>query len=189
MRTIRRTGARSGPARTSVARSARLAHPFDEDADLEHVTGSAIVVGERGTVLHVHKRLGRWLQPGGHLAAGETPWDAARREAHEETGLAVTHPASGPVLLHVDVHDAARGHTHLDLRYLLLASDAEPSPPPGESPDVRWFAWTTRWPSPTRRSSARCAAPAPVLRWASAPATSALPRPPRGPGTMERGAR
>jgi len=118
-----------------------LERPFDEFAGPEHVTGSAIVVGPRGTVLHVHKRLGRWLQPGGHLEPGEGPWDAARREAEEETGLAVTHPSGGPRLVHVDVHGAAKGHTHLDLRYLLLSPDRDPAPPPGESPEVRWFGW------------------------------------------------
>ena len=34
-----------------------LSHPFDEHADPIHVTGSALVVGERGVVLHLHKRL------------------------------------------------------------------------------------------------------------------------------------
>ena len=49
---------------------------------------------------------------------------------------------AGPRLLHVDVHPAADGHTHLDLRYLLIGPDAEPSPPPGESPHARWFSWS-----------------------------------------------
>jgi hypothetical protein len=30
---------------------------------------------------------------------------------------------------------------HLDLRYLLLAPDEDPSPPAGESPHARWFSW------------------------------------------------
>jgi 8-oxo-dGTP pyrophosphatase MutT (NUDIX family) len=120
---------------------AHLAHPFDEAADPVHVTGSAVVVGRRGTVLHLHKRLHRWMQPGGHIDPGESPWDAARRESEEETGLAATHPDAGPRLLHVDVHEAAEGHTHLDMRYLLLAPDEDPSPPPGESPEARWYTW------------------------------------------------
>lgn len=118
----------------------RLADPFDRYADLVHVTGSAIVNGPRGTVLHLHKRLGRWLQPGGHLERGEAPWEAALREAEEETGLPVRHPAGGPQVLHLDVHPAADGHVHLDLRYLLLCEDAEPAPVHGESQQVRWFS-------------------------------------------------
>ena len=124
-----------------LAELAGLDDPCDEHAGPTHVTASAIVVGPRGTVLHRHKRLGLWMQPGGHVDAGETPPVAARREATEELGLAVEHPASGPRLVQLDVHEAALGHTHLDLRYLLLGADDDPHPPPGESPDARWFAW------------------------------------------------
>ena len=124
-----------------LTETARLARPFDEHADPVHVTASAIVVGPRGTILHLHKRLGLWLQPGGHIEAGESPADAARREAEEETGLPVGHPPGGPRFVHVDVHPGPKGHTHLDLRYLLHAPDLDPSPSEDESPFVRWFDW------------------------------------------------
>ncbi len=119
----------------------RLEHPFDEAADPVHITASALVVGVRGTVMHRHKRLGRWMQPGGHIDPGEPPEQAAVREVHEETGLVVRHPPGGARMVHLDVHDAARGHTHLDLRYLVLSPPLDPVPPPGESPDVRWCSW------------------------------------------------
>ncbi len=119
----------------------RLAAPFDEQADPTHVTASAIVVGHRGIVLHLHRRLHRWLQPGGHIEPGESPEEAAVRETLEETGLAVTHFGGQPVLAHVDVHRSARNHVHLDLRYLTVAPDDDPAPAPGESQQVAWFAW------------------------------------------------
>jgi 8-oxo-dGTP pyrophosphatase MutT (NUDIX family) len=118
-----------------------LPAPFDRHADPVHVTGSALVTGPRGVVLLKHRRLGIWVQPGGHLDAGETPWEAAQREAEEETGLEVTlvggpHPA----LLHADVHPAG-GHTHLDLRYhLTVIGDDTPRPPEGESQEVAWYS-------------------------------------------------
>jgi 8-oxo-dGTP pyrophosphatase MutT (NUDIX family) len=118
----------------------RLPHPFGRLGGPVHLTGAAIVAGRRGVVLHRHKRHGIWLQPGGHLEPGEMPWEAAAREGAEETGLPLRHPAGGPRLVHVDVHPAG-AHVHLDLRYLLLAPDADPRPAPGESPDVRWFPW------------------------------------------------
>lgn len=120
----------------------RLEEPCSESAGPVHVTASAVIVGERGTVLHLHRRLHRWMQPGGHIDRGEEPAEAALRESSEETGLALAHPPDGPRLIHLDVHRAAHGHTHLDLRFLLLGSSADPAPPPHESQEVRWFSWT-----------------------------------------------
>lgn len=123
-----------------------LADPMDRELDAIHVTGSAIVTGPRGVVLLRHKRLGLWLQPGGHIDPGESPWEAALREAEEETGLAVRLATPGddgvPPLVHVDVHPGGRGHTHLDLRYLVDGGDADPDPPAGESQEIGWFAWS-----------------------------------------------
>lgn len=124
----------------------RLPDPFSEHADPVHVTGSAIVVGPRGVILLRHKRLGLWLQPGGHIDPGETPWDAAWRETIEETGLPLEPCRSEPELVHVDVHPGGRGHTHLDLRYLARVAvvdgvDPDPQPPAGESQEVHWFDW------------------------------------------------
>lgn len=118
-----------------------LDDPLSEAADPTHVTASAIVVGRRGIVLHRHKRLGLWLQPGGHIDPGEAPEAAVLREVLEETGLRVRHPADGPDLVHVDVHPAGE-HVHLDLRYRVGGDDADPAPQAGESPDVRWFGWS-----------------------------------------------
>ncbi len=116
-----------------------LDRPFDEHADPTHVTASAIVRSDAGVLLHRHKRLGMWLQPGGHLDPGETPPQAALREVIEETGLHATHTTDPPRIVHVDVHPGGRGHTHLDVRYMLRAPPVPPRPPTDESQDVAWF--------------------------------------------------
>jgi 8-oxo-dGTP pyrophosphatase MutT (NUDIX family) len=119
-----------------------------------HVTGSAFVVSaDRRRVLLVHHRkLDRWLQPGGH-ADGES--DVARvalREAEEETGLAGltflgpdgAPDPQAPVPFDLDVHEIpARpgepAHEHHDVRFLLAAAPgAEAARTSEESHEVRW---------------------------------------------------
>jgi 8-oxo-dGTP pyrophosphatase MutT (NUDIX family) len=112
---------------------------FDEGVSDHHVTASAFVVSERGIILHLHRRLNIWVQPGGHVDAGEHPAAAALRETIEETGLPARHPDDGPRMVHIDVHPGPRGHTHYDVRYLLVCPPVDPTPPEGESPDVFWF--------------------------------------------------
>ena len=125
---------------TFIAALDELTDPLSQTADPMHVTASAIVTGERGVVLHRHKRLGLWLQPGGHIEPGESPEEAVLREVLEETGLSVSHPHGGAELFHVDVHPAGP-HVHLDLRYVVGGDDTDPVPQQGESPDVAWFGW------------------------------------------------
>ena len=133
--------------RLTLARLQESDDPFDETLNLCHVTSSAFVLSSRGVILHLHKRLKIWVQPGGHVDEGESPEEAAVRETWEETGLRVIH-TDPPTLFHVDVHPGPRGHTHYDLRYLLLSSPLDPSPMVGESPDVHWFEF--------ERASERC---------------------------------
>jgi 8-oxo-dGTP pyrophosphatase MutT (NUDIX family) len=125
--------------------------PFDRSIAEGHLTGSAITVSHDGTtvlLLH-HRKLDRWLQPGGHGDPGETTGEeVALREALEESGIRglALHPGA-PRPLDVDVHDIpARAHEpahqHLDLRYLVVApAGATITPDLAELHEIRWVAW------------------------------------------------
>ena len=125
--------------------------PFDRGIREGHLTGSAVTVsadGARVLLLH-HRKLDRWLQPGGHGDPGETTGEeVALREAFEESGIRGLrlHPAA-PRPLDVDVHDIpARGsepaHEHLDLRYLVVAPEgAVIAPDLAELREIRWVPW------------------------------------------------
>ena len=52
-------------------------------------SASVFLVSERRVLLIEHKLLKKWLPVGGELWPGESPLEAARREAQEETGLRV----------------------------------------------------------------------------------------------------
>ena len=54
-----------------------------------HFTVAVFVVWESKVLLHLHKKLGMWLPPGGHIEEDELPDEAAVREVLEETGLRV----------------------------------------------------------------------------------------------------
>lgn len=131
--------AREQASKKRLLEGLAMPRPFSQHADATHVTASAIVVGPEGVLLHLHKKLHLWLQPGGHIEENEPPWDAALREVLEETGLRALPVHDAERVVHVDVHPAG-GHVHLDLRYLLSASGL-PAPAATESQLVRWFAW------------------------------------------------
>jgi 8-oxo-dGTP pyrophosphatase MutT (NUDIX family) len=92
-----------------------------------HFTASAFVLcPERRRVLLIrHPKLGRWLQPGGHIEpADEDLVAAARREAVEETGVVLEGPFGG--IFDVDIHDIPSSgkdgaHQHFDVRYAFIA--------------------------------------------------------------------
>ena len=142
-------------------------NPFAEDQSDHHLTASAFVVSSRGVVLHRHRLLGIWVQPGGHVDANEGPESAALRETLEETGLVARH--FDPVeLFHVDVHPGPKGHRgpadhmHYDLRFAVLAPPLDPTPPPNESPEVAWFDFDD---AQTRCEPALAPADAKLARW------------------------
>lgn len=102
---------------------------FERSHSAGHITGSAWILSPDGgkSLLTLHRRLGRWLQPGGHADGESDTLSVALREAREESGIAALIPLSEDIF-DVDIHaipaSAARQepeHLHYDVRYLLRA--------------------------------------------------------------------
>jgi 8-oxo-dGTP pyrophosphatase MutT (NUDIX family) len=120
--------------------------PFARENPVGHVTASAVVAREGGDefLLVYHRKLSRWLQPGGHVEHSDaSAFEAAVREASEECGIRPDAFASplGARILDVDVHliparKSEAAHHHFDVRYLLttasethLAASDDPTRP------------------------------------------------------------
>jgi len=116
-----------------------------------HLTGSGLVVTAAldRVLLTLHRKLGRWLQLGGHADGEPRLHEVALREAREESGLADLElvplgPEDPPAIHDVDVHwiperAGTPGHWHLDLRYLMRTSDPDRIVVSEESQQLRWF--------------------------------------------------
>ena len=116
---------------------------FERDLWAGHVTGSAWLVNQAAThvLLTHHRKLGRWLQLGGHSDGNPDTLAVAIREAEEESGLQVA-PLSRQVF-DLDIHEIpARksdpAHYHFDVRFVLQASSGDDFCVSDESFNLAW---------------------------------------------------
>jgi 8-oxo-dGTP pyrophosphatase MutT (NUDIX family) len=109
-----------------------------------HITGTAVVIhpnGHQFLLMH-HHRHRRWLLPGGHVEDSDVSLsDTARREAIEETAVAIAGSGSA-ALVSMDVHAIpARKREPFHLHHdLIFAFDAESADFTftEEAPEVVW---------------------------------------------------
>jgi len=117
-------------------------------------TVAIFVIWRNHVVLHWHRKLARWLPPGGHIEPHELPDDAALREVGEETGLRIRllgerglpvdfpgQPRQLTVPMGIQLEDIGPGHQHIDLVYLAVPEGADDALPPLEqSHGAAWIA-------------------------------------------------
>jgi len=106
------------------------------------LVGVGAVIVRNGAVLLVQRAhdpgRGKWAMPGGRLRLGETLAQAARREAHEETGVEVEPGEALSVTDLIQHDDAGRVRYHYVL-VDLLARYVSGEPRAGsDALDVRW---------------------------------------------------
>lgn len=116
---------------------------FERDNWVGHITGSAWLVDATGAKILMthHRKLGRWLQLGGHSDGHPLPEEVALREAEEESGFDVT--LGSDQIFDLDVHEIpARksdpAHYHFDVRYLIRPLSSESYVISAESNDLAW---------------------------------------------------
>jgi 8-oxo-dGTP pyrophosphatase MutT (NUDIX family) len=119
---------------------------FERDNMPGHITGSAVLVDEemQNVLLTHHKKIGKWLQFGGHSDGEANPFNVALRETIEESGIVdvfFLYPYSG--IFDIDVHEipeykGMQEHFHYDIRILLVTANKD-FIASDESVELKWI--------------------------------------------------
>ncbi|MEQ6121749.1 NUDIX hydrolase [Reichenbachiella sp. MALMAid0571] len=110
-----------------------------------HITASAWITDQsmKNTLLLHHRKLGRWLQPGGHADSIEDVVAVAKKEMEEETGLSSFYLAQNG-FFDIDIHSIPeRGnvpeHEHYDIRFHFIAKKPNEVVKNEESLNIKWI--------------------------------------------------
>lgn len=110
-----------------------------------HLTASCMLLNparDKYLLTH-HRKLGIWIQLGGHADGNNDLLAVAIQEAKEESGLENIVPLS-PDIFDIDVHNipayhGVAAHIHYDVRYLLQAQTMAKFVISAESINLSWF--------------------------------------------------
>ncbi|MEO9964301.1 MAG: NUDIX hydrolase [Reichenbachiella sp.] len=110
-----------------------------------HITASAWTLTSdysHVAMLH-HKKLDRWLQPGGHADGNENVLEVAKKELREETGVSDI-KVVGRSFYDLDIHSiperkGIQEHEHFDVRFMFIANNPEQLKKNNESFEVAWI--------------------------------------------------
>lgn len=109
-----------------------------------HITASAFVIDpvKHEILLIEHKKLNKWLQPGGHCDGDEDTLAVAIKEVWEETGVVII--PTGQKIIDLDIHTIPERkgvpeHEHFDVRYVFETDSSLPLTQNHETTDLRWI--------------------------------------------------
>lgn len=121
---------------------------FERTLLIGHITASAWLLNEKTeeVLLIHHKKLNKWLQPGGHCDGDENVFRVARKEVLEETGIQV-----GPQkekIFDIDIHSIPERkgvpeHDHYDVRFKFVLQDNIKPIQNEESNALEWISIDT----------------------------------------------
>jgi 8-oxo-dGTP pyrophosphatase MutT (NUDIX family) len=116
---------------------------FERNLEVGHITASAFIFDPNNykTLLLHHKKLNKWLQPGGHCDGDKDTLSVAIKEVFEETGLVIINQAQPIFDLDIHMIPENKGipeHEHFDVRYLLLADSKIPLIQNHETNQLKW---------------------------------------------------
>ncbi|UBM59425.1 NUDIX hydrolase [Marinilongibacter aquaticus] len=116
---------------------------FSRDLLFAHFTASSWVTNfdESEVLLIHHKKLNRWLQPGGHCDGDENVKAVAEKELLEETGLICE---AEPHIFDLDIHaiperKGVPAHEHFDIRFLFKADSRQALIQNHETNALKWI--------------------------------------------------
>ncbi len=119
-------------------------------------TSTVFIIEDDRVLLIFHRKLKKWLPPGGHMDPNEMPFETAIREAFEETGLEVElikqeniwvehfNASSFPrpylcLLEEIPEYKGLKAHQHMDFVYVGRAIGGELIQNETETDGIKWF--------------------------------------------------
>ena len=119
---------------------------FERTNEYGHITSSSWLLSNdlSRVLLTHHRKLNKWLQPGGHCDGESDVVKSALREAEEESGITGWELLDEEIFdLDVHVIPARKSdpeHFHFDVRFLFKATENEDYIVSEESHDLAWVA-------------------------------------------------
>lgn len=117
---------------------------FERSLLIGHITASGFIYDERTQkiLLIHHKKLDKWLQPGGHCDGDKDTLGVAIKEVFEETGVMIEN--IGQSIFDLDIHTIPERkdipeHEHFDVRYLFFADSTKPLVQNHETNQLMWI--------------------------------------------------
>ncbi|HSC24982.1 MAG TPA: NUDIX hydrolase [Candidatus Babeliales bacterium] len=117
---------------------------FERSLEVGHITASCWLLNKNNThaLLTHHRKLGMWIQLGGHCDGDRDVLSVAIKEAQEESGIIGIRPVT-TTIFDIDVHEnpeskKEKAHYHYDIRFLLQVISDEKIVVSDESHALAW---------------------------------------------------